>query len=154
MGIHHQHQHQRSDPCLGGDSRQMILVIRPRSSLGSVRIEEFMGDRGRYFEMEKNNPGAAMFCMAWNPQELSMLIYLSTKREARDVLEQHPITSYTGPGGLQLLWKVMDEAFGESEAELFERADRELERYRRAPGESVAHFLAEMRRLRAQYTLG
>ena len=45
----------------------------------------------------------------------------------------------------------MDEAFGESEAELFERADRELERYRRAPGESVAHFLAEMRRLRAQY---
>ena len=45
----------------------------------------------------------------------------------------------------------MDEAFGESEAELFERADKELEKCRRQPGESVAHFLAEMRRLRAQY---
>ena len=45
----------------------------------------------------------------------------------------------------------MDEAFGESEAELFERADKELERCRRQPGESIAHFLAEMRRLRAQY---
>ena len=61
-------------------------------------------------------------------------------------------TAYTGPGGLQLLWRVLDEAFSESEAELFERADKELEKYRRAPGESIAHYLAEMRRLRAQYS--
>ena len=58
-----------------------------------------------------------------------------------------PSTKASSP----LLWKVMDEAFGESEAELFERADKELERCRRQSGESMAHFLAEMRRLRAQY---
>lgn len=81
-----------------------------------------------------------------------MLVYLSTRKEARDVVEQHPVTSYTGPGGLQLLRKVLDEAFGESESELFERADKELERYRRTPGESISHYLAEMRRLRAQYS--
>ena len=28
---------------------------------------------------------------------------------------------------MQLLWKVLDEAFGESEAELFNRVDKELE---------------------------
>jgi len=76
--------------------------------------------------------------------ELAMLVYLSTKREAGDVVEQHPISSYTGSGGLQLLWKVLDEGFGESEAELFERADRELERCRRQQGE-------KMHRLWAQY---
>eukprot|EP00435_Cladocopium_sp_Y103_P070035 s255_g34.t1 len=123
---------------------------RPKSSLGSVRIEEFSGDRGRYLKW-KRTIQAQQCLYGLESQELAMLIYLSTKREARDVLEQHAITSYTGAGGLHLLWKVLDEAFGESESELFERADRELERYRRAPGESVAHFLAEMRRLRAQY---
>ena len=123
---------------------------RPRSSLGSVRIEEFSGDRGRYLKW-KRTIQAQQCLYGLESQELAMLIYLSTRREARDVLEQHAITSYTGAGGLHLLWKVLDEAFGESESELFERADRELERYRRAPGESIAHFLAEMRRLRAQY---
>ncbi|CAK8997152.1 Uncharacterized protein (Fragment), partial [Durusdinium trenchii] len=122
-----------------GDGHQ-----RPKSSLGSVRIEEFWGDRARYVKW-KRTIQAQQCLYGLESQELSMLVYLSTKREARDVVEQHPVTSYTGPGGLQLLWKVLDEAFGESEAELFERADKELERYRRAPGESIAHYLAEMR---------
>ena len=90
-------------------------------------------------------------CNGLANSELSMLVYLSTRREARDVVEQHPIASYTDAGGLHLLWKVLDEAFGESEAELFERADRELEKCRRQPGESMAHYFSEMRRLRAQY---
>ena len=123
---------------------------RPKSSLGSVKIEEYYGDRSRYIKW-KRAIEAQQHLYALNEGELSMLIYLSTRKEARDVVEQHPIHCYTGSGGLQLLWKVMDEAFGESEAELFERADKELERCRRQPGESIAHFLAEMRRLRAQY---
>ena len=123
---------------------------RPRSSLGSVKIEEFYGDRSRYLKW-KRAIEAQQHLYELQDGELSMLIYLSTRREARDVVEQHPIGSYTGAGGLHLLWRVLDEAFGESEAELFERADRELERCRRQPGEAMAHYLAEMRRLRAQY---
>eukprot|EP00434_Breviolum_minutum_P025436 symbB.v1.2.022474.t1/scaffold1996.1/size93170/9 len=101
---------------------------RPKSSLGSVKIEEYYGDRSRYIKW-KRAIEAQQHLYALNEGELSMLIYLSTRKEARDVVEQHPIHCYTGSGGLQLLWKVMDEAFGESEAELFERADKELERY-------------------------
>ena len=123
---------------------------RQKSSLGSVKIEEYHGDRSRYLKW-KRTIQAQQQLYHLESNELAMLVYLSTRREARDVVEQHPITSYTGEGGLQLLWKVMDEAFGESEAELFERADKELERCRRQPGESMAHYLAEMRRLRAQY---
>ena len=123
---------------------------RQKSSLGSVKIEEYFGDRSRYLKW-KRTIQAQQQLYHLESNELAMLVYLSTRREARDVVEQHPITSYTGEGGLQLLWKVLDEAFGESEAELFERADKELERCRRQPGESMAHYLAEMRRLRAQY---
>ena len=123
---------------------------RPKSSLGSVKIEEYYGDRSRYLKW-KRAIEAQQHLYDLQDGELSMLIYLSTRREARDVVEQHPIGSYTGAGGLHLLWRVLDEAFGESEAELFERADRELEKCRRQPGEAMAHYLAEMRRLRAQY---
>ena len=123
---------------------------RPKSSLGSVRIEEYYGERSRYIKW-KRTIQAQQCLYGLENQELAMLVYLSTRKEARDVVEQHPVTSYTGPGGLALLWKVLDEAFGESETELFERADKELERYRRGPGESIPHYLAEMRRLKAQY---
>ena len=123
---------------------------RPKSSLDSVKIEEFYGDRSRYLKW-KRAIEAQQHLYGLESAELSMLVYLSTRKEARDVVEQHPITAYTGSGGLHLLWKVLDEAFGESETELFERADRELEKCRRQPGESMAQYLAEMRRLRAQY---
>ena len=99
---------------------------RPKSSLGSVRIEEYWGERSRYVKW-KRTIQAQQCLYGLESQELAMLIYLSTRREARDVVEQHPVTSYTGAGGLHLLWRVLDEAFGESEAELFERADKELE---------------------------
>lgn len=123
----------------------------PKSSLGSVKVEEFWGDRSRYLKWKKTIQ--AQQCLyGLESQELAMLVYLSTRREARDVVEQRPVTSYTGSGGLHLLWKVLDEAFGETEAELFERVDKELERYRRAPGETIPHYLAEMRRLKAQYS--
>lgn len=52
-----------------------------------------------------------------------MLIYLSTWKDARDCLDQSPIAEYTRPGGLRLLWRLRDEAFGESEEEQSERAE-------------------------------
>ena len=78
---------------------------RPKSSLGSVKIEEFYGDRSRYLKW-KRAIEAQQHLYGVEHAELSMLVYLSTRKEARDVVEQHPITAY------HLLWKVLDEAFG------------------------------------------
>lgn len=36
-------------------------------------------------------------------QELAMLVYLSTRKEARDCLDQAPISEFTRAGGLQLV---------------------------------------------------
>ena len=58
---------------------------------------------------------------------------------------------YTCEGGLTVLWNLLDESFGETTAELFERAERELNSFRRLPGQSIAVYLASMKRLRAQY---
>ena len=59
-----------------------------------------------------------------------MLVYLSTKREARDCLDQ---------------------AFGESEEEMFERAEREYGAYRRLPGQPVSAYIGQMKLLKSQY---
>ena len=124
---------------------------RPKSSIGSVRIEEFAGDRCRYLKW-KRAIEAQEKLYRLDPGELSMLVYLSTKAEARDVLDQVPLSELTGPEGSIVLWRLLDESFGESGAEQFERAERELNTYRRLPGQPVATYLAAMRRLRAQYT--
>ena len=124
---------------------------RPKSSIGSVRIEEFSGDRRRYLKW-KRAIEAQEKLYRLDPGELSMLVYLSVKGEARDVLDQVPLSELMGPEGGIMLWRLLDESFGESGAELFERAEKELNTYRRLPGQPITTYLAAMRRLRAQYT--
>ena len=123
---------------------------RPKSSLGSVKIEEFSGERFKYVKWKKAVE-AQQQLYRLEEEELAMLVYLSTKREARDCLDQAPISEFTRPGGLRLVWRLLDEAFGESEEELFERAEKEYASYRRLPGQPVAAYIGQMKRLKAQY---
>ena len=74
-------------------------------------------------------------------EERVMLIYLSSRRDARDCLDQRSITEYTRPGGLRLVWRLLDESFGETDEELFERAESEYALYRRLPGQPVAAYI-------------
>ena len=130
--------------------RKAQAYDRPKSSIGSVRIEEFHGDRRRY-QRWKRSVEAQERLYRLEQGELAMLVYLSTRSEARDVVDQLPLSDYIAPGGALVLWKLLDESFGESTSELFERAEKELANYRRMPGQSIATFLAGMKRLRAQY---
>ena len=63
-------------------------------------------------EVETCSPGAAAIYRL-EEEELAMLIYLSTKKDASDCLEQLTVNEYTRPGGLKLVWKLLDEG-GES----------------------------------------
>ena len=123
---------------------------RPKSSIGSVRIEEFSGDRKRYIKWKRAIEAQEQLYRL-EASELTMLVYLSTRGEARDVLDQVPLSDLTAAGGNVLLWRLLDESYGETGAEMFERAERELNGYRRLPGQSIATYLASMKRLKAQY---
>ena len=120
-----------------------VTQDRPRSSLGSVKIEEFYGDRHKYLKWKKSVQAQEVLYRL-EPEEFSMLIYFSNKKDARDVLDQKPIQEYTRPGGVRLIWHLLDEAFGESEKELFERAEQEFATYRRLPGQSICTFLGQL----------
>ena len=130
--------------------RQQRSYERPKSSLGSIRIEEYYGERAKY-RVWKKAVEAQQALYRLDPEELSMLIYLSTRKDARDCLDQRALTEFTVPGGLQLIWQLLDEAFGETEDEVFERAEQEYNQYRRAPGQPVASYIGQMKRLKAQY---
>ena len=83
--------------------------------------------------------------------ELAMLIYLSCKKEARDVLDQLTIDEMVAPGGLGLIWQLLDEAYHETSEEYFERVENEFSQYRRVPQQSIASYLSQIKRLRADY---
>ncbi|CAE7449079.1 TY1B-PR1 [Symbiodinium sp. CCMP2592] len=125
---------------------------RPKSSIGSVKIEEFHGERKK-FRAWRRASEAQEHLYKLESSELAMLLYLSTRGEARDTLDQRPLSDYTAPGGLVVMWALLEETFGESNAESFERAEKELSAYRRLPGQSVASFVAGMKRLRMNYTV-
>ena len=48
-----------------------------------------------------------------------MLVYLSTRGDARDVLDQLALTEYTCAGGDVVLWKLLDESYDETSCEQF-----------------------------------
>ena len=123
---------------------------RPKSSLGSVKIEDFYAKRQRY-KGWRRVVRAQQQLYQLEDSELSMLIYLSCKKDARDVLDQLTIEMMVKPGGLQAVWELLDEAYDETNEEVFERVESEFMNYRRTPGQSVASYLAQIKRLKAEY---
>ena len=123
---------------------------RPKSSLGSVKIEDFYGERTKYRGW-KRVVKAQQQLYQLDESELSMLIYLSCKKEARDVLEQMILEDMVKPGGLASVWALLDDAYNETNEEQFERVEQEFQMYRRTPGQTVASYISQIKRLKAEY---
>ncbi|CAE7368424.1 RE2, partial [Symbiodinium sp. KB8] len=130
--------------------KRMREQTRPKSSIGSVKIEELYGDRRKYRSWKRAIEAQTQLYQL-EAAEVTMLVYLSTKGDARDVLDQLALSEYTCAGGDVVLWKLLDESYDETSSEQFERAERELQGYRRLPGQSIASYVAGMKRLKAQY---
>ena len=80
--------------------RRMKQTERPKSSLGSVRVEDFYGDRGKY-QSWKRVVCAQKQLYQLAGSELAMLVYISCKKEARDVLDQMTIDEMVAAGALK-----------------------------------------------------
>ena len=57
-------------------------------------------------------------------RELSMLVYLSCRSEAREILNQMEISEMTAEGGLTRMLRLLDEAYGTRADERFEEKHR------------------------------
>ncbi len=130
--------------------RRIKQFERPKSSLGSVRVEDFYGDRSKY-QAWKRVVCAQKQLYQLAEAELAMLVYISCKKEARDVLDQLTIDEMVDVGGLKRIWTLLDEAYHETSEEHFERVEAEFNNYRRIPGQSIPSYLSQLKRLKMEY---
>ena len=84
-------------------------------------------------------------------RELSMLVYLSCRSEAREILNQMEISEMTAEGGLTRMLRLLDEAYGTRADERFEEKQEQYLQCQRQPGQSVANFIATLKRFRQEY---
>lgn len=80
-----------------------------------------------------------------------MLIYLSCQGEAREVLNQLEVREMQEPGGLNRILRLLEESYGSRAEERFEERQEAYLAYRRAPGQSIAAFVSNLKRLRSEY---
>ena len=80
-----------------------------------------------------------------------MLIYLSCQDEAREILNQLEVREMQEPGRLNRVLRLLEESYGSRAEERFEEKQEAYLAYRRAPGQSVAAYVSNLKRLRSEY---
>ena len=123
---------------------------RARANLGQVRLETFSGDRSQYRNWMKTIQAQKQLYQIQD-NELAVLMFLSTTGEAREVLNQLEVADMQQEGGLQRLLRLLEEAYGSKADERFEERQSAFLNYRRSPGQSIAAYLATLKRLRTEY---
>ena len=84
-------------------------------------------------------------------KELAVLLFLSCTGEAREVLNQLEIADMQEEGGLQRILRLLEDAYGSKADERFEERQNAFLSFRRSPGQSIAAYLATLKRLRNEY---
>eukprot|EP00971_Amphidinium_carterae_P071678 1417781-Amphidinium_carterae.1 len=94
----------------------VALGGRPKTSLNSVKLERFNGARRSvetYRSWKKSIQAHVLLHQLTEP-ETAMLTHLATEGEARGVLDVLTIPQMTQAGGLPTIWRILDDAFGQS----------------------------------------
>ena len=123
---------------------------RMRANLGQVKLETFSGYRSQYRNWMKTIQAQKQL-YGIQDNELAVLMFLSTTGEAREVLNQLEVTDMQQEGGLQRILRLLEEAYGSKADERFEERQSAFLNYRRVPGQSIAAYLATLKRLRTEY---
>ena len=117
---------------------------RNRTNLGQVKLEVFKGDRAHYRNWIKTIQAQRQLYQLQD-EELAVLMFLSCEGEAREVLNQLEIEDMRSAGGLNRILRLLEDAYGAKAKQ------SEFMSYRRLPGQSVAAYLATLKRLRTEY---
>jgi hypothetical protein len=123
---------------------------RSRPNIGNVKLETFRGDRNHYKDWIKIIQAQRRLYQL-RDGELAVLIFLSCEGEARQVLNQLEVDDMQSEGGLGRMLRLLDDAFGSKADERFEERQGAYLGYKRLPGQSIAAYVATLKRLREEY---
>ena len=115
-----------------------------------MKLETFTGQRGAYKDW-KRVLTAQRSLYQLQDKELAMLVYLSCKGDARQILNQLEMEEMTAEGGLQRMLSLLEEAYGSRADERFEERQEAYLQFRRSPGMPMSQYIASLKRLRQEY---
>ena len=130
--------------------RAKAATERSKPALHQVKLENFYGSRTQYRDWKRVlTAQRALYNLG--DSELAMLVYLSCKGDARQILNQLEIEEMTAVGGLTRMLGLLEEAYGSRSDERFEERQDAYLQFRRSPGQPMAQFIASLKRLRQEY---
>ncbi|CAE8672228.1 unnamed protein product [Polarella glacialis] len=124
--------------------------FRPKGSLGTAKLEEFYGEKDKYKRWKKVTK-AQQFIYQLADEEMSLLLYLACRKDARDTIDVMEVSEMTEKGGLAILWELLDDAFDKEEDEKLDEAEESYYTWRRTPGMTMDRFIQTLNRLKMEY---
>jgi hypothetical protein len=88
--------------------------------LTQIKLKTFNKGHAEY-KVWKKNVEAQQALYDPSEKQMAMIMYLAMEGEAKDTVDQMTITEMSKPGGLQRVWKLLEEAFGLPEEDKFEK---------------------------------
>ena len=115
--------------------------------LTQIKLKTFNKGHAEYKAWKKNVEAQQAL---YDPSEkqMAMIMYLAMEGEAKDTVDQMTIAEMSKPGGLQRVWKLLEEAFGLPEEDKFEKTKHAYENYVRPKGCSIGTYIVTLKRLK------
>ena len=137
--------------------RDMALKVgvqnQNKRNLASVRIEEFNGGSGvsvHSYRMWKKSVLATSRLYKLTEQELALVIYTQVKGKAKNMLDIFEIDDLERPDGLDMVWKILDQAHENMEHERADEAYANWEQARRRHGQSMDEWISFVKKVRLE----
>ena len=125
---------------------------RPKPGIGSLKLEKFGGrdaeKKGKIsYKSWRKGLEAQQSLYQLEDAEMSLLIWLTVELEAKETLDILTVAEMKEQGGLDIVWRLLDDAFGKDDDEEFEVAQERYNTHRRLPGMSMDKHIQTLSRV-------
>jgi len=125
----------------------------PRRNLAAIKLEEFTGGSGttvHAYRTWKKSVQATARLYKLTDAELALVIYTQVKGKAKTMLDILEIQDLEGKEGLNMVWRILDQAHEKMEHERMDEAYANWEQARRKHGQSMDEWITYLKKVRLE----
>ena len=121
--------------------------------LASVIVPDFDGHPNtsvRQYREWKKDLEAIKYVNKLTDQEFALTLYSSVQSRTKYLLACLELPDVRGANGLELIWKILDDAFEQMEHDRFATAWRAWENAQRLPGQPIADLIGTLKKIKLE----
>ena len=126
---------------------------KPRSALATLKLEDFRGGREatthQYWAWKKQTV-ITQKLYGLSDAELALIIYTQVRGRAKQLLDILEVVDLEKPGGLEMVWQILDRAHERMEHERADDSYSAWESAHRKPGQSLDEWLTYLRKTKLE----